>query len=189
MTMATGNTFVYMVRHAESPYVEGQERTRGLSEAGMEASGIVAKVLRDADIQVFYSSPYRRAVLTLEELAAVSGQLIHLREDLRETEFGPGHVDMTAVQKMYNEPGHFFLDGESNQACQERAVACLLEILREHSGERIAIGTHGNVMTLMMGYFDPAYGFDFLLHTSKPDIYRLEFASSQLVEVVRLWEA
>lgn len=189
MTMTRGNTFVYMVRHAESPYVEGQERTRELSAAGMDAAGVVAKSLRDADIQVFYSSPYRRAIQTLEELAAISGHPIHLREDLRETDFGTTRVDMTSVQKMYNDPTLAFPEGESNQVCQERAAACLLAILREHEGERIAIGTHGNVMTLMMGYFDPAYAYDFLLHTSKPDIYRLEIAGSQLVEVVRLWEA
>ncbi|CAM4480879.1 hypothetical protein PATA110616_21080 [Paenibacillus tarimensis] len=27
-------TIIYFVRHAESPYVEGKDRTRGLSEQG-----------------------------------------------------------------------------------------------------------------------------------------------------------
>ncbi|AAP10126.1 Phosphoglycerate mutase [Bacillus cereus ATCC 14579] len=30
-------------------------------------------------------------------------------------------------------------------------------------------------MTLMMGYYDSKYDLNFLLQTSKPDIYRMEF--------------
>lgn len=166
--------------------------TRGLSEAGVHAAGIVAERLRGEGIQVFYSSPYRRAVQTLEGLAAACGKPIVLREDLRETDFsGPlrSRNFMEPLRRMYDDFSLAFPECESNAASQERAVACLLEIVREHRGERIAIGTHGNVMALMMGYFDPTYGFDFLMQTSKPDIYRLEFDGARLVEMVRMWEA
>ena len=30
-------------------------------------------------------------------------------------------------------------------------------------------------MTLMMNYFDKQYGFELLMNTSKPDIYKMEF--------------
>lgn len=43
-------------------------------------------------------------------------------------------------------------------------------------------------MTLMMGYYDSKYGLNFLLQTSKPDIYRMEFNGQELVEIKRLWE-
>lgn len=49
------------------------------------------------------------------------------------------------------------------------------------------IGTHGAVMTLMMGYFDNAYDLNFLHSTSKPDIYRIEFKEMELVNVQRIW--
>jgi 2,3-bisphosphoglycerate-dependent phosphoglycerate mutase len=42
-------------------------------------------------------------------------------------------------------------------------------------------------MTLMMGYYDKQYDLDFLLHTSKPDVYRMEFNGQTLVEVQRMW--
>lgn len=65
------------------------------------------------------------------------------------------------------------------------------ELQREkqmRSEVEVAIGTHGNVMTLMMNYFDSTYGLDFLVHTSKPDIYRMEIVNNQLKEVKRLWK-
>ena len=38
-------------------------------------------------------------------------------------------------------------------------------------------------MTLMMNYFDKQYGFEFLMNTSKPDIYKMEFKEEQLMNV------
>lgn len=42
-------------------------------------------------------------------------------------------------------------------------------------------------MTLMMNYFDNQYGLEFLMNTSKPDIYKLEFKEEQFMNVERLW--
>ncbi|MNU00173.1 hypothetical protein D3C72_2432380 [compost metagenome] len=49
------------------------------------------------------------------------------------------------------------------------------------------IGTHGDIMTLMMHDFDGRYGFDFWRSTSMPDIYKLIISGSKLLEVSRLW--
>lgn len=61
------------------------------------------------------------------------------------------------------------------------------QILEEYKGEKVAIGTHGHVMTLMMNYFDSSYGLDFMNQTKKPDIYRLQFDEMELENVTRLW--
>ena len=63
----------------------------------------------------------------------------------------------------------------------------LKEILMDFQGQKIVIGTHGLVMTQMMNYFDNQYEFEFLIHISKPDIYKLEFKDEQLMDVERLW--
>lgn len=83
-------TTIYMVRHGESPKTEGNERTRGLTEKGKEDARIVADILQEEGIDTFVSSPYSRAVLTLEGLAKSQGKEIHVFEDLREMVFVPG---------------------------------------------------------------------------------------------------
>ncbi|UUZ89998.1 hypothetical protein LJK87_28740 [Paenibacillus sp. P25] len=50
------------------------------------------------------------------------------------------------------------------------------------------IGTHGNLMVLIMNYFDPKYDFDFWKRLGVPDIYRLTFEGTELKEAVRLWK-
>lgn len=64
-------TFIYMVRHGESPKVDdGNERSRGLTLKGESDAQIVTELLKDEGIDTFISSPYSRAILTIEGVAA-----------------------------------------------------------------------------------------------------------------------
>ncbi|MGG0813674.1 hypothetical protein ABE142_13465 [Paenibacillus alvei] len=48
--------------------------------------------------------------------------------------------------------------------------------------------SHGDIMTLMMNDFDPAYGFEFWGSTTMPDIYKLELEGMRMRGVTRLWQ-
>ena len=135
------------------------------------------------------------AILTIEDLASSQGQEVVVFEDLKEKTLSQAG-DIVSDQELHPHLESMFLDpayplpgGESNQDCQKRAVAVLNKILGDYQGHKIAIGTHGIVMTLMMGYFESRYGsLEFLMQTSKPDIYRMEFEEERLIEVRRLWD-
>ncbi|PAF31049.1 histidine phosphatase family protein [Paenibacillus sp. 7516] len=186
-------TIIYMVRHAESPYTEGTERTRGLTLKGQRNAAQITEILKGEGIHTIFSSPYARAVLTLKGLATALGIDIHIMEDLRERHFSDDHIRdeefMPASKRMFEDPDYALPGGESNTVCQNRAVHVFKQILEEYQGKKVAIGTHGHVMTLMMNYFDAGYGFDFSNQTSKPDIYKLQFEGMELEQVTRLWEA
>lgn len=89
---------------------------------------------------------------------------------------------------MFSDPDFMSLGGESINICQNRSIGILKEILKKYKGQKVVMGTHGMVMTLMMGYFDNQYGLDFLMKASKPDIYKMEFNDEVLVETNRLWK-
>ncbi|GGG00231.1 phosphoglycerate mutase [Paenibacillus albidus] len=186
-------TYIYMVRHGDSPKAAGTERTRGLSVQGEADARTVAALLRKEGLNAFYSSPYTRAVETIAGLAQELEQEIHSVEDLREILFSPEYHNWTdqelhtILRQMFADPDFTSPGGESSRECQERAIRVIHEILKTHKGQCIAIGTHGMVMCLMMNYFDPSYGLDFLWNTSKPDIYRMEFQGMELKGVERLW--
>ncbi|BCG57748.1 histidine phosphatase family protein [Paenibacillus sp. URB8-2] len=189
------HTTIYMIRHAVSPYLTGQERTRGLSQQGAADAGRVKEILKNEDIAHFVSSPYTRAVATLQPLAEAAGKEIILYEELKEREFGAlnrefGDEELLVALRRSFEDTHFKLDGgESHKEAEERAVPIMERLLREYVVSNIAIGTHGNIMAIIMHYYDKAYGFDFLLSTTKPDIYKLKFDGTRLVNVERLWES
>ncbi|MNC04028.1 bifunctional RNase H/acid phosphatase [compost metagenome] len=186
------NTCIYMIRHGESPKTEGNERTRGLSEKGRLDSEKIIELLKDEGITGFVSSPYKRAVMTIEGLAQFCGQEVSVIEDLKEFMFSTedkvvGDQEVYAmVRKMFETPDYVPPMGESMTECQQRSVAALKEILTIYKGQRVAIGTHGLVMTLMMNHFDNQYGYEFLMNTSKPDIYKMEFNEDTLVNIDRI---
>lgn len=186
------NTYIYFVRHAESDKTEGNERTRGLTDQGKRDCKCIPRALMKEEIDVFFSSPYRRAVMTLEESAMRQGREIRISEDLRELVFSkeeailPDQEVHEVVQHMFTDPDFALSSGESIRECRERSVASLKQILNSCKGRKIAIGTDGLVMTLMMNAFDCKYGYDFLMRTSKPDIYKLEFDDEVLTSVLRI---
>lgn len=184
-------TIIYLVRHGESPYNEGNERTRGLTPKGKADIEKVTKILIGEGIDMIISSPYTRAILSVEGLAKLLNKEVQIFEDLRERHFAADHIEnaelMSGIRESFNDPDYTLLDGESNAECQKRAIAVLKPILNEHRGKKIAIGTHGLVMTLMMNHFDPAYGLDFLNQLKKPDIYRMLFEDLELKEVTSFW--
>ncbi|NRR24267.1 histidine phosphatase family protein [Brevibacillus sp. MS2.2] len=186
-------TFIYMVRHGESLKTEGDERTRGLTEKGRSDAHIITHILKDEGIDAFISSPYKRAMATIEEFAQSVGKEIVVFEELRELVFIENDQIMSdnelypLVKKMFSEPDFSLPGGESIRICQNRVVRTMQKILEQYRGQKVVIGTHGAVMTLMMGYFDSQYDLEFLLETSKPDIYKMEFQDEVLIETKRLW--
>ncbi|OAB38618.1 phosphoglycerate mutase [Paenibacillus macquariensis subsp. defensor] len=186
-------TYIYFVRHSESSKTEGNERTRGLTNKGKVDSNRVTELLKAEEVDTFISSPYRRAIMTIEELAQYNGKEIIVFDDLKELVFTredmiiPDKEVYSLVSKMFIDPDYKEQSGESINECQRRSMARLKEILKNYKGHKIVIGTHGLIMTLMMGYFDSQYGYEFLMETSKPDIYRMEFNDEELIHIQRIY--
>jgi 2,3-bisphosphoglycerate-dependent phosphoglycerate mutase len=79
------NTFIYMVRHGDSPK-EGNERTRGLTEKGLLDAERITALLKEEDIDAVISSPYLRSILTVDQI----GQEVAVVEDFKERIFSSG---------------------------------------------------------------------------------------------------
>lgn len=183
-------TIIYFVRHADSPYVEGQERSRGLSDIGMKDALTVRNILMFEDIDVFYSSPYERAISTIRPTANHYGMDVLVVEDLRERmigDFTPNSF-WDAKQQVYNDYSFSFPRGESSFHAQRRAFVALLEIIKENNNKKIAIGTHGDIMTLMLNGFNKNIGFGFWQSTSMPDIYKVQLSGQEILNMKRLFE-
>lgn len=182
-------TTLYFVRHAESPYIEGEERSRGLSEQGARDAERVRGLRLGEAIEVIVSSPYQRAKATVQPLADALGLPIVVQEDLRERKIGDlqGSSFGDAKRKLFREPDTFFPEGESSKAAQRRAIQAIEEILEAYGGKHIVIGTHGDIMTLMLHHYDQRFDYEFWQGTTMPDIYRAEFEAGRLVNIARLW--
>jgi 2,3-bisphosphoglycerate-dependent phosphoglycerate mutase len=182
-------TTIYFVRHAHSSYTP-DELKRPLSPAGLSDAEQVTKILQNEPINVAISSPYKRAVQTIAGISEHFNIPIREEVELRERLLSAYPLEdfEIAVRTVWEDPSFSWPGGESNKEAQRRGVNCLLHLLEQYEGKSIVIGTHGNIMALIMQHFDPKYDFAFWQSLSMPDIYKLVFSQHTLLSVERLWE-
>jgi broad specificity phosphatase PhoE len=180
-------TLVYLVRHAHAEWYE--DDARSLSPAGVKTAQLVANLLASEPITAIYSSPSRRSIETVTPLASRLGLLPELVDDLRERQLPavpPGDFDQLVLDA-WRCPSDAPPGGESNVQAQARGLGVVRTILGRHPGRQVVVGTHGNLLALVLNGMDSTFGYDFWRRLSFPDVYRLTFDDARLVGVDRLW--
>lgn len=182
-------TNVYFVRHAHSMYTP-DELVRPLSERGFNDANIVTALLKNEAIDAVYSSPYKRAIQTVGGIAKYIGKEIKIIDDFKERILAEKPVeDFTeAITQVWEDYEFSWSGGESNKVAQKRGVNATLKVLESNKGKNVAIGTHGNIMVLIMNSFNSKYGFEFWNQLELPDIYKLSFERQELMWVKRVWK-
>ena len=163
---------IFLVRHAHADWTPDENRP--LSAQGLRDAKILADTLAANPIEMVISSPYLRAIQTVQPLASRLGLEVSKDDRFRERALGCfSDVSFTeAVRRTWMDFSFSYPDGESNSAAQVRAVQAL-QALTKHEAEHVAVGTHGNIMALILNYYDPTVGFDFWSKLSMPDYREL----------------
>jgi 2,3-bisphosphoglycerate-dependent phosphoglycerate mutase len=177
-----GRLDVLLVRHAEpippgTPGWEERDDDRPLTPEGRTAAEQLADELEPYVITSVYSSPYTRAVETVTPTADRRRLEVQLLTDLRErrltstlTPDWPDHL-----RRAWADPDYALEGAESGREAQRRAIA-MLDLLRARhaDGGRLLIGSHGNLISLILQAFEPGVDHDFHLAMPMPAIYHLE---------------
>ncbi|PFH83639.1 histidine phosphatase family protein [Bacillus sp. AFS088145] len=181
-------TNLYLVRHAHSTYTP-DELGRPLSKKGFSDANMVTKLLLKEKIDYVISSPYKRAIQTVEEIAKSLKLDIIIEGNFKERLLSIEPVEdfEKVIREVWMDFKRSLNGGESNYIAQKRGIEAINKLLVNYSGKNIVIGTHGNLMVLIMNYFDQKYDFNFWDELAMPDIYKLSFEGESLVEVKRIW--
>jgi len=175
-------TTVYFVRHAEADNSVADDRNRPLTEKGRADCALVTEYLRDKNIEIVLSSPYRRAADTISDFARSVNIPIETVEDFREFKLCEVWLDdfMAISERQWADFTYRLPDGECLRDVQVRNVAALSDALKRYEGKNIVIGTHGTALAVTINYFDSSFGFDDFMAMvyTRPWIVRMEFISS-----------
>jgi 2,3-bisphosphoglycerate-dependent phosphoglycerate mutase len=180
--MSLGRLDVLFVRHAEpvpfaAPGWEERDDDRPLSDAGRQAAHELADELEPYVITGVYSSPYRRAVETVEPTAERRGLRVIVLDDLRERRLtaAPREDWLDHLHAGWADLD-YALDGlESSRDAQLRGTRVLdLLRVRHPDGGRLLLGSHGNLISLVLHALEPAVDAAFHLAMPMPAIYHLE---------------
>ena len=177
----------YLVRHAHADWTPDENRP--LSARGRDDANHVADVLWQYPIGAIYSSPFLRARETITPLARRLGLPVHIEPELRERRLGNSTTEdfFKAVEATWRDSSLAHPGGESNAAAQQRGLAVLRRLQKQHMTEHIVLSTHGNLMALILQSFDPSVDFAFWKSLTMPDIYTLSFNQVGEAVVSKLW--
>jgi 2,3-bisphosphoglycerate-dependent phosphoglycerate mutase len=182
------DTTIYLVRHAEAPWTPDEDRP--ISAQGWHDADRIAGTLGTRPIDAIYVSPYLRARQTLAPLAMRLGVPMDIRMELRERALhGPLRPVIffeRAVRKTWAKPRFAFRGGESNADAQLRAAGLLRWILAKHREQEVVLGTHGNLLALILQLFDPSVDYEFWSELTFPDVYQLAPSGGEWTRT-RLW--
>ncbi|MCH5189452.1 MAG: histidine phosphatase family protein [Oscillospiraceae bacterium] len=176
-------TKVYFVRHAQPEHSFEDDRTRPLTAEGEKDTEIVTDFLKDKEIDVFYSSPYKRSIDTISNAASFYGKRIITDERLREREKGIGGNKFGMFHKRWKDFDYREENGESINMVQKRNIDALTEILKDNYGKNVVIATHGTALSSILNFYNSEFGCnDFLrIIDWMPYIIELDFSGEKLL--------
>ena len=170
------NNTYYFIRHAHSNYTP-DEINRPLSDKGRKSLAQL-EFLSDKPIAAIYSSPYRRAIQTVEPLAQSLKLAIQTDKRLIERKLSSQAIAdrdfEEALMKLWSQPTFSLVGGESNQQAQQRALALLHELESKHRNEEIIISSHGNLICILLSAFDSSIDYNFWCSLRMPDVLVLD---------------
>lgn len=172
-------TTVYFVRHAQPDSTIRDDNSRPLTEEGLKDSLVVSEVLADKNIDIIYSSPYKRSMDTVRDFSEKSGLFINTDYDLREREAGGWHGDnfLEFIKNQWADFSYHIMDGECLNDVQKRNISALHKILDENKDKRIVIATHGTAMSTILNYYYPQFDAQcfFKIVDFMPFVLRVDF--------------
>ncbi len=180
-------TRIYFVRHAQPDSGVKDDRTRPLTEVGLRDTKEVTAFLCSKNLHFLMSSPYKRSMDTIKDLAFTLHMAIHTDEDFREREIGIGYLG-DPDQYIRNMWADFNFKAEGAECLaevQERNLRGLRKVLAAHNGENIVIATHGTALSSILNYYDPEFQAEafFRLLLFRPYVIRLDFEGELCVGI------
>lgn len=179
MTSSLAPLDVILIRHAE-PVAVGTagvlEDDRPLTDEGRAAARELAVELEGYEITAIYSSPYARAIETVNILAQRRGLGVHVLDDLRERRLSAEPIAdwQVRLEAAWTDPELALPGGESGRDAQRRAVGMLdLLRVRHPDGGRLVLGSHGNLISLILHALEPGVDYAFHMAMPMPALYRL----------------
>ncbi|PEI39544.1 histidine phosphatase family protein [Bacillus pseudomycoides] len=173
------------VRHCSAT---GQERDAALTIAGEKQAHFLADFLIQNNLQIesIISSPFTRAIQSIAPFALRTNLPVGEDERLEERILSNNPMKdwLQKLEYTFTNIDIAFLGGESTKQAMDRVASLVQDILQQEHQVTLLV-THGNLLTLILKYFDNRIGFLEWKNLSNPDIY--EITIDEQTTIHRLW--
>jgi 2,3-bisphosphoglycerate-dependent phosphoglycerate mutase len=163
---------LYLVRHCQAT---GQEPDAPLTEIGQQQAISLAGWLSDVSIGRIISSPFVRAYQSIVPLSEHLGLTIEVDNRLVERVLSPVPLDdwRQRLAETFIDLDLSFGEGESSRTAMMRGISVVDQAMQQTT-DPVVIVTHGNLMTLILKYFNERVGYTEWENLQNPDVYCIQ---------------
>ncbi|MEH7386413.1 histidine phosphatase family protein [Bacillus sp. JJ1521] len=174
---------IYMIRHCEA---EGQEPEACLTEKGQKQAVELATFFNNRNVDRIISSPFKRAIQTIQPLANELSIDIETNPLLAERVLSSTNMPdwFEKLKATYEDFDLTYEGGESSREAANRIIEVVDDVLKS-DGEHIIIVSHGGLMSLLLNHYNKNFGFEQWVTLSNPDVYVLK--QGQQITLERIW--
>ncbi|RCW64976.1 histidine phosphatase family protein [Saliterribacillus persicus] len=173
---------IVLIRHC---HATGQHKDSPLSKLGNNQAYHLAIFLQQLSFPIdrILSSPYLRAIETIRPFAQDHNIKIETDERLQERLLSEEPIDdwLEILEASFDDFDFKLPGGESSQDAFNRAEEIVSEIFEEPNHENIALVTHGNLLTLLLRYFQIDFGFKQWTRLTNPDVFIVQKIGGEYV--------
>ncbi|MGL5149748.1 MAG: histidine phosphatase family protein [Clostridium sp.] len=185
-------TNIYFVRHAEPDYSVHDDFSRPLTDKGKKDVLKVNSYLDSKNIEVAFSSPYKRAIDTIRSFVDKNKLEIEVIDDFRERKIDSCWIEdfEEFSRKQWDDFNYKLSDGECLNEVQQRNISALEVVLKRFSGKNIVIGTHGTALSTIINYYESNFGYNEFnqIRLCMPWIVKFTFEGNKYIEMEKINE-
>ena len=179
---------LYLIRHGKAS-MEGADRERALDEDGIiQATSLCNKIrnqFKDKRLRLI-SSPFRRAVQTIEKLSEDFQADIEKNSSLEEIKIGKDEniTKHQIIEKMWSDENFKVSNGSSQLEHVNQIKSELKKILKDfyENEYNLILVSHGNSIGIILKYFlNQMFTFEDWKNISMPDMYSVSFDENNKV--------
>jgi 2,3-bisphosphoglycerate-dependent phosphoglycerate mutase len=168
---------LYLVRHCQAT---GQEPDAPLTQIGQQQAIALAGWLSDVSIGRIISSPFARAYQSIVPLSEHLGLTIEVDDRLVERVLSPVPLDnwRQKLAETFIDLDLSFGEGESSRTAMMRGIS-VVDLAMQQTTDPVVIVTHGNLMTLILKYFNERVSYTEWENLRNPDVYCIQFSGKK----------
>ncbi|TFE02268.1 histidine phosphatase family protein [Jeotgalibacillus salarius] len=173
---------VYLIRHCKA---EGQEPEAPLTEEGVEQAAALVRFFENTEVKRIISSPFKRAIDSIQPLAENEKLDIHINQNLSERVLSTGNLPdwLEKLEQSFSDTELVFEGGESASDAEER-MSEVVEVESKKEGNTLIV-SHGGIMSHFLSKYDAGFGFGGWQRLSNPDVYVFD---GEKKTVERVWD-
>jgi 2,3-bisphosphoglycerate-dependent phosphoglycerate mutase len=177
---------IYVIRHC---LAHGQSHDASLTQVGKKQAESLADFFKDIKIDRILSSPFLRAIQSIEPLSTKENITIEIEERLSERLLSTRDLPdwYEKLQATFIDLDLTFDGGESSKEAMNRIVNVVEEAFARDVANTVIV-SHGNIISLLLKHYHKNVDFQCWKNLSNPDVFLLSKKHNNVI-IERIWNA